>query len=75
MAKPVSLPRKPSPDNRLSDPTAAGSSGEHEFYEALRAAALEAHEAVSVESASRARVPPRSGDTTLTLSPCCSPGT
>jgi protein phosphatase len=32
---------------------AAGSSGDAEFYEALRAAALEAHEAVSVEGASR----------------------
>lgn len=48
---------------------AAGSSGEHEFYEALRAAALEAHEAVSVEGASRAGSHPGSGSmaTTLTL--------
>ena len=48
---------------------AAGSAGDHQFYEALHAAALEAHEAVSVESAARGDSQPggRGMATTLTL--------
>jgi protein phosphatase len=48
---------------------AAGSAGEHEFFEALRTAAFDAHEAVSVQGAARGGSRPGGGSmaTTLTL--------